>query len=72
MTSYIHISGDEVKLFINDVLHLSFKEKILAIQSWNEQNKFWKIEIKTKNTSTIVEYDSSEKWNQILKLLNEI
>lgn len=72
MTSTISISGDEVKIFINDILHLSFKEKIFAIQSWNEQNKFWKIEIKTKHTSTLVEYDSFEKQKQILELLNKL
>lgn len=72
MTSTISISGEEVKIFINDILHLSFKEKILSIQSWNEQNKFWKIEIKTKHTTSLVEYDSPEKWKQILELLNKI
>ena len=72
MTATISISGDEVKIFINDILHLSFKEKILALQSWNEQNKFWKIEIQTKNTKTLIEYDSPEKWIQILKLLNKL
>jgi len=72
MNSTIFISGDEVKIFINDILHLSFKEKILSLQSWNEQNKFWKIEIKTKHTSVLVEYDSEEKWKQILGLLNKV
>jgi len=72
MNATISISGDEVKIFINDILHLSFKEKILALQSWNEQNKFWKIEIKTKHTSTLAEYDSFEKQKQILDLLNKI
>lgn len=72
MKTDINISGDEVKVFINDILHLSFKEKILSIQSWNEQNKFWCIEIKTKNTNILVEYDSPEKWEKILNLLNKI
>lgn len=72
MKSSISISGDEVKVFINNILHLSFKEKILSIQSWNEQNKFWKIEIQTKNTITLIEYDSEDKWKQILNLLNQI
>ena len=72
MTATISISGDEVKIFINDILHLSFKEKILALQSWNDQDKFWKIEIQTKNTTTLVEYDSFEKQKQILELLNKI
>lgn len=72
MKSKIFISGEEVKIFINGILHLSFKEKILAIQSWNEQNKFWKIEIQTKNTNSLIEYDSFEKWEQILELLNKL
>lgn len=72
MNATISISGDEVKIFINDVLHLSFKEKILALQSWNEQNKFFNIEIKTKHTPTLVEYDSFEKQKQILELLNKL
>ena len=72
MTATISILGDEVKIFINNILHLSFKEKILSIQSWNEQNKFWKIEIQTKNTKTLIEYDSPEKWTQILELLNKL
>lgn len=72
MKTDISISGDEVKIFINDILHLSFKEKILGIQSYNEQNKFWKIEIQTKNTKTLIEYDSPEKWTQILELLNKL
>jgi hypothetical protein len=72
MEAKIDIRGDEIKIYIDNLLHLSFKEKILAIQSYNEQDKFFCIEF-TLSTQTIkVEYDEMLKWKEILKLIDTI
>ena len=49
-----------------------FYNKIDLSKESIQEYKFWKIEIQTKNTTTLVEYDSFEKQKQILELLNKI
>lgn len=68
----IELKGDVFKIFINDLLHLYICEPIISLQSWSEQNKFYKIQYKTKNQTITTEYDCPNKQTLILKELNKI
>jgi len=68
----VELKGDVFKIYINDLIHLYICEPILSFQSWSEQNKFYKIQYKTKNQTILTEYDCSLKWITILKQLNTI
>ena len=70
MTASVKRSGDELRIYINNILHLLITDRITSIQSWNEEDKWYKIEIQTKHNSVLLEYDSFEKWKKILELLN--
>jgi len=72
MICRIERKGDCFKLYINDFLHLLITDRITSLQSWNEENRFYKVEIQTKDNSTILEYDSQQKWEQILKEFDKI
>lgn len=63
-------SGSSIKIYINDILHLFIADRITSITSWNSENIFYKIEIKTKHNTTLLEYDCLIKWTQILDTLN--
>ena len=68
----VELKGDVFKIHINDLIHLYICEPIISFQSWSEQNKFYKIQYKTKNQTILTEYDCSLKWTTILKQLNTI
>lgn len=70
MTASVKRSGDELRIYINNILHLLITDRITSIQSWNEEDKWYKIEIQTKHNSVLLEYDSFEKWKKILELIN--
>lgn len=65
-------SGSSIKIYINNILHLFIADRITSITSWNHENIFWKIEIKTKHNTTLLEYDSPSKWEQVLNELDTI
>ena len=68
----VTLKGDVFKIQIDNLPHLYICEPILSFQSWSNQDKFYLIEYKTKNQTIKTEYDSLEKWTQILKQLNQI
>lgn len=68
----VELKGDVFKIYINDLIHLYICEPIISFQSWSEQNKFYKIQYKTKNQTILTEYDCLEKCTAILKQLNTI
>ena len=68
----VELKGDVFKIYINDLIHLYICEPVISFQSWSEQNKFYKIQYKTKNQTILTEYDCLEKWTTILKQLNTI
>ena len=70
MIASVKRSGDELRIYINNILHLLITDRITSIQSWNEEDKWYKIEIQTKHNSVLLEYDSFEKWKKILELIN--
>ena len=63
-------SGNEVKIYINRLLHVLILDRITSIHSWNEEDKWWKIEIQTKDNKILLEYDCFDKWEKILNLLD--
>lgn len=62
-----------IKIYINDILHLKFKEReFLGIQSWKEGKELFCIEYYFQNDQVILsEYDEMEKWIEILKLIEK-
>ncbi len=71
----LEISKKQIKILIDDILHLSIKqEELIAIQSWimgyGPEAKYH-IEFTTKTQAVNSEYDNIEKWKNILNLLNE-
>lgn len=64
--------GTSVKIYINNILHLFIGDRITSLTSWNHENLFWKIEIKTKYNTTLLEYDNSQKWENILQELDKL
>lgn len=66
------LKGDVFKIQIDNLPHLYICEPIISFQSWSEQNKFYKIQYKTKNQTITTEYDCENKWQTILKQLNQI
>ena len=68
----VELKGDVFKIYINDLIHLYICEPVISFQSWSEQNKFYKIQYKTKNQTILTEYDCLLKWTTILKQLNTI
>lgn len=67
----VKLKGDVFTIHIDDLPHLYICEPILSFQSWSDQNKFFKIQYKTKNQTILTEYDCPEKWELILKELDK-
>ena len=65
-------SGSSIKIYINNILHLFIADRITSLQSWNHENLFWKIEIKTKHNTILLEYDNPSKWESILNTLDKL
>ena len=60
-----------LKLFIDGTLHLYLdKDKLLGFQSWISNDKYL-IEYTLVGNTITTEYNSHEKWEFILNLLNE-
>lgn len=75
--------GKVLKIYINDVLHICVKKvELVGIQSWlnpttPEERSVgfggtkYVIEITTQTNCIKCEYDTKEKWESILKLLDK-
>ena len=68
----VKLKGDVFTIHIDDLPHLYICEPILSFQSWTEQDKFYKIQYKTKNQTITTEYDCPKKWTEILNQLKSI
>lgn len=68
----IEIENLWVKIYINGYLHLLFKQdKLLGLQSYKKETNLYCIELTFATNIITTEYDSPERWSQILKLLDE-
>jgi len=60
-----------VCILINGIPHLKFlKSKYLGVLSWYESNVDFRIEIYLKGQIIKTEYNSLEKWEAVLNILN--
>lgn len=72
MKAEIVIANNSIRILINGYIHLLVKEdEFLGFQSWIENKRKFFIEIYLKNGKILLGYDVREKWELILKLLNE-
>lgn len=68
---------DDIKIYINDILHLFLKkEQIVGIRSWyisldKDPDPFF-IDILFTNNIIHIQYDTREKWLKILEIINKI
>jgi hypothetical protein len=66
--------GKFLKIFINDIIHLSISYRdIISIHSWIMNKDWYCIEfyILGKEERILCEYDSIKKWKSVLCLLDE-
>lgn len=71
MKATLKIKGSFVKIYIDDLLHLSFKQQDFAgIQSWKEGANWYDIEYYLGDTKILCAYDDFDKWKAILKLID--
>lgn len=70
----LRIINGVIRIYINELLHLSLRQdNLLGIQSYvfgYSQNDY-RIEFYLKETTIIVEYDTKDKWEQILRLIEQ-
>lgn len=67
----IHHEIRFTKIYVDEILHIYFlNDELVNIQSWKDTHDKYVIEYVFKTTTTISEYDSIEKWKQILKVLD--
>lgn len=74
MKSSIQIKDNNIKIFIDGILHLSIKhDELIGFQSWilGDDEKIYCIEYYTKSKDILTEYNNFEKWKSILGLLDK-
>jgi hypothetical protein len=64
--------GENLKIYIDGILHLSVIMDKLQVHSYREKRDWFVIELVTLNGTMISEYDDKTKWMQVLKLIDEI
>lgn len=65
---------NHLKIYLDGILHLYIKEKVLGIQSWimDSEIRLYKIEYYLKDNSVTTEYVDKKLWVDILKQLDKI
>ena len=69
----IKIKDNAIKIYFNGYIHVAIKQKdIKGFQSWimGDENKKYCIEFYIDKVSILTEYDERDKWETILKLLD--
>jgi hypothetical protein len=65
------ISFNLTRIYIDGILHVAFEHhKVLAFQSWKSTGVY-SIELTFIGGSTILEYDTMEKWSIIIGFIDE-
>lgn len=64
------VFGDTLKIYINGLLHLCFRDRITSVHAWKEERSWWKIQVCMGSNKELAEYDAKEKWETILKVLD--
>lgn len=63
-----------LRLYINNHCHLHLRmEDFVGFQSWYEGSKkrMFSIELYTRSTSIVLEYDEEETWLKVIQLIDE-
>lgn len=68
----VSLKGDEFKIYIDGKPHLKIFDRISGYQSYIKENKWYIIEFYVNSETIEVEYDSFEKWNKILTLIDKV
>lgn len=69
----ILVTYQDIKIFINDILHLAIKRQgLISIQSWVAATNLFIIEFQVGEDSIIAEYEKREIWEEILMKLGEL
>ncbi len=62
----------QIKIMIDNLPHLLIdKKEFVGYHSWHDSETECCIEFITKTNTILVEYDSKDKWLQMLKAINE-
>lgn len=73
MTVTVDLAFDSLRVRFGTVLHLHVKRsKLLGIQSWRYGEKNYFIEYTMEGNAITCEYDDKEKFEAILKRLDEL
>lgn len=64
-------SFDRFRIRFNGIIQMSIKRDIESFQSWQVDNTYFAIELQTKYTTTLYEYDNIEKWKSIINELEK-
>jgi hypothetical protein len=66
-------SGHVLRIYINEILHLSIPTWV-AVQSWMDEGQYpYKIEYYLeKGQPVLTEYDTREKWSTILDIVDRV
>lgn len=68
----IDASGNFIRIYINGVLHLMFKQdEFLGLESWIASTNLFYLEIYLRGLTIKCEYDSIEKWKSIIALIEK-
>ena len=69
MTITAETTFDRFRIKFDGIKQLSIKRDIESFQSWQIDWSYFAIELQTKDTTTLYEYDSKEKWEAIINEL---
>ena len=71
MNVEVELKGDYLKIYVDSILHLYLNKPLVGFQAWNKEDRWWEIEIYTKYSSILLQYDSKDKWETILKAFDK-
>lgn len=67
----VHIRGTIVKIYINEILHLTFnRQLLLSVYSYIESYYTIELTFLKSKRRLKVEYDEMDKWTEVLRILN--
>jgi hypothetical protein len=74
MNVFIKKTNNQIKIYINDLLHLCIKiDEYIGVQSWIDDYSKYRYNINfhfKNNTDILCEYDDRNLWESILKQLD--
>jgi len=62
---------NKFRVRINGIIQMSIERNIDTFQSWITDDHYYAIEIQVKGCTALYEYDSKEKWEGVIKKMEE-